>query len=322
MKKVYVTRPIMSAGIDLLKEHFEVTVQPEERDLTAEEFLKEIQGYDSVLSMLTNKIDEETFKAAPSVKVFANYAVGYNNIDVDMASEYGVAITNTPNALTMATAELAWALLFAASRHVVPSDKMTREGKFTGWDPMGFLGQPVSGKKLGIIGAGRIGSAFTRMAKGFNMEIYYNSPSRKRDFEKETGAKYEDLFDMLPKVDYLAIHCPYNLSTHHLIGARELALMKPSAILVNTARGAIIDEEALYNALKDKKIYSAGLDVYENEPAIYPGLTELENVVTCSHIGSATYESREAMSLLAAQSIVDILINNKIPENCLNKEVF
>ena len=322
MKKVYVTRPIMTAGIDLLKEHFEVTVQPEERDLTNEEFLTAINGYDGVLSMLTNRIDEETFKAAPSVKVFANYAVGFNNIDVDMATDYGVAITNTPNALTMATAELAWALLFAAGRHIVQSDKLTKAGQFTSWDPMGFLGQPVSGKKLGIIGAGRIGMAFGKMAKGFNMEIYYNSPSRKRDFEKETGAKYEDLFEMLPKIDYLAIHCPYNLSTHHLIGERELALMKPNAILINTARGAIIDEAALYSALKDKKIYSAGLDVYENEPSIYPGLTNLDNVVTCSHIGSATYDSREAMSIMAAESIIDILINEKIPENCLNKEVF
>ncbi len=322
MKKVYVTRPIMEAGINLLKEHFEVTVQPEERDLTDEEFLSTIKGYDGVLTMLTNKVDENTFKTAPSVKVFANYAVGFNNIDVDTASDYGVAITNTPNALTMATAELAWALLFAASRHIIPSDKLTRAGKFTGWDPLGFLGQPISGKKLGIIGVGRIGSAFARMAKGFNMEIHYNSPSRKKDFEKETGAIYEDLYEMLPKVDFLAIHCPYNLSTHHLIGEKELALMKPNAILINTARGAIIDEAELYKALKQKSIYGAGLDVYENEPEIYPGLTNLDNVVTSSHIGSGTYDSREAMSLLAAKSIVDILINNKIPENCLNKEVF
>lgn len=322
MKKVYVTRPIMEEGIELLKEHFEVHVQPEERDLTQEEFLSAIKGYDGVLTMLTNKVDEEAFKAAPTVKVFANYAVGFNNIDVDMASDYGVAITNTPDALTMATAELAWALLFAAARHIVPSDRQNREGGFTGWDPMGFLGQGISGKKLGIIGAGRIGSAFAGMAKGFNMELYYNSPNRKRDFEKETGAIYEDLFEMLSKVDYLAIHCPYNLSTHHLIGEKELSLMKSSAVIVNTARGAIIDEEALYKALRDKKIYAAGLDVYENEPIIVPGLLELDNVVACPHIGSATYESRKDMSILAAQGIIDILEKGKYPNNCLNKEIF
>ena len=322
MKKVYVTRPIMEAGINLLKEHFDVTVQPEERDLSPEEFIAAIQGYDGVLSMLTNKIDESVFKAAPTVKVFANYAVGFNNIDVDMATDYGVAITNTPNALTMATAEMAWALLFAAARHVVPSDRLTREGRFDGWDPMGFLGQPVSGKKLGIIGAGRIGQAFARMAKGFGMELYYNSPSRKKEFEEETGAVYEDLYSLLPKVDYLAIHCPYNLTTHHLIGEQELALLQPNAILVNTARGAIIDEQALYKALKDRKLYSAGLDVYEKEPELYPGLAELDNVVVCSHIGSATYQSREDMSLLAARSIVEILEGVRVPDNCLNKEVF
>lgn len=322
MKKVYVTRPIMEEGIQLLREHFDVTVQPEERDLSREEFLAAIQGYDGVLSMLTNKIDESVFQAAPTVKVFANYAVGFNNIDVDMATEYGVAITNTPDVLTEATAEMAWALLFAAARHVAASDRFTREGRFDAWDPMGFLGQPVSGKKLGIIGAGRIGQAFARMAKGFGMELFYNSPSRKKDFEEETGAVYEDLYRMLPKVDYLAIHCPYSLSTHHLVGEQELALLQPHAILVNTARGAIIDEAALLAALKERRLYAAGLDVYEKEPALTPGLTDLDNVVLCSHIGSATYESRRKMSLLAAGSIVDILVHGKAPANCLNKEVF
>lgn len=321
-KRIFVTRPIMEAGINLLREHFDVKVQPEERDLTREEFIETIKDYDGVLSMLTNKIDEEVFKAAPRVKVFANYAVGFNNIDVDMASYYDVAITNTPDALTMATAELAWGLLFAASRHIVASDQFTKDGKFSGWDPLGFLGQPITGKKLGIIGAGRIGQAFGRMARGFNMEIYYNTPNRKLDFERTTGAKYEDLYDLLPKVDYLAIHCPYNIHTHHLIGEKELSLMKSNAVIVNTARGAIIDEKELYKALKTKKIYAAGLDVFEDEPIIFPGLVDLSNVVTTSHIGSATYESREDMSLLAARGIVDILINKKVPDNCLNKEIF
>ena len=316
------TRPIMEAGIELLREHFEVVVQPEERDLSREEFLEAIKGFDGVLSMLTNRIDEEVFKAAPRVKVFANYAVGYNNVDVDMASYYDVAVTNTPDALTLATAELAWGLLFAAGRHIVASDRYTRDGRFLGWDPLGFLGQSVSGKKLGIIGAGRIGQAFGRMARGFNMELYYNSPHRKLEFERSTGAKYEDLFDLLPKVDFLAVHCPYSMHTHHLLGERELSLMKPSSVLINTARGAIIDEAALYEALKNKRIYGAGLDVFEKEPEIYPGLLDLDNVVATSHIGSATYESREDMSLLAASSIVDILVHNRVPGNCLNKEIF
>lgn len=321
MKKVYVTRAIPEVGLDLLKKHFDLTVQPENRDLTQEEFINNIQGYDGVLAMLTNKIDRVAFEAAPSVKVYANYAVGFNNIDVDAATDYGVAVTNTPDALTLATAELAWALLFAAARHVIPSDRLTRSGGFDGWEPLGFLGRPITGKKLGIIGAGRIGQAFARMAKGFQMEIYYNSPSRKLPFEEETGAIYEDLNRLLEKVDFLAIHCPYTLTTHHLIGREQLQRMKKSAILVNTARGAILDEEALYEALRDRKIYSAGLDVYEEEPTTYPGLVDLENVVVTSHIGSATYESRNAMAVMAAQGIVDILLLEKVPDNCLNKEV-
>lgn len=322
MKKVYVTRAIRDVGIDLLKKHFEVTVNPLDRDLTREEFLEVIPGYDGVLTTLTNKVDEEVFTQAPSVKVFANYAVGFNNIDVDMASEHGVAITNTPDALTLATAEMAWALLFAAARHLIPSDRLMRSGGFDGWEPLGFLGMPVTGKTLGIIGAGRIGQAFGRMASGFGMKILYNSPSRKPAFEKESGAIYTDLKELLQSSDFVALHCPYNLSTHHLLGAEELALMKKTAVLVNTARGAIIDEKALYEALLDRRIYAAGLDVYEQEPTTYPGLTDLENVVTCSHIGSATYESRDAMAILAAQSIVDVLSNGKVPDNCLNKEIF
>lgn len=312
----------MEAGINLLKKHFEVFVQPLENDLSMKEFIEAIKDYDGVLSMLTNKIDKEVFKSAPRVKIFANYAVGFNNIDIDTASYYNVAITNTPDVLTMATAELAWGLLFAASRHITYSNEYTKAGKFVGWDPLGFLGQPVSGRKLGIIGAGRIGQAFAKMAKGFNMEIFYNSPRRDLNFEKTVMAKYENLFELLPKIDYLTVHCPYNIYTHHLIGKRELSLMKTNSILINTARGPIIDEKALYEALRNKKIYSAGLDVFENEPNIYPGLLNLDNVVTTSHIGSATYESRENMSLLAASSIVDILVYNKIPDNCLNKEIF
>lgn len=321
MKKVYVTREIPEAGLALLRKHFQLTVQPEDRDLSQEEFLKAIQGYDGVLTMLTNRVNEEVLAAAPSVKVFANYAVGFNNIDVDAATDHGVAILNTPDALTLATAELAWGLLFAAARHMIPSDRLTRSGGFDGWEPMGFMGMPVTGRTLGIIGAGRIGQAFGRMAKGFEMEILYNSPSPKPDFEAETGARYTDLSDLLAQSDFVAIHCPYNLSTHHLLGREQLALMKRSAVLVNTARGAIFDEEALYEALRERRIYSAGLDVYEKEPALWPGLADLENVVLTSHIGSATYESRNDMAVLAARGIMSVLLDGKAPANCLNPEV-
>lgn len=319
-QKIYVTRPIMETGIKLLKEHFDVTIQPEERDLSPEEFAQNIQGYDGILCMLTNTINEELLKNTPSVKVFANYAVGFNNIDVEAADEHSVFITNTPDALTEATAELAFALMLGTARHLVTSDSFTRNNEFIGWDPLGFLGMPLTGKTLGIIGAGRIGQAFGKMSQGFKMPILYHSRTPKKSFEEELGATYCDLTYLLKNSDFVAIHCPYNSSTHHLIGAEELKLMKPTSILINTARGAIIDEKALYETLLGKEIFGAGLDVYEKEPEIYPGLTELDNAIVCPHIGSATFKSREDMSTLAAQGIIDILINKKRPHNCLNKE--
>lgn len=320
-QKVYVTKPIIEDGLDLLKKYFDVTVNSEEKKLSKEYFLKNIKGYDGVICMLTNLINQETFEAAPSVKVFANYAVGFNNINVKEATNYGVAITNTPNVLTNATAELAWALLLATARNIIPSDAFNRKGLFDGWDPKGFLGLPITNRTLGVIGAGRIGKAFAEMATGFKMKILYNSPSRKPQFEVVSNGKHVSLETIMKESDFIAIHCPYSEATHHLIGEKELSLMKPMAVLINTARGPIVDEKALYNVLKERKIFGAGLDVYEKEPIMYPGLIDLENVVLCPHIGSSTFESRKNMAILAAQSIIDILIFKKAPDNCLNKEV-
>lgn len=320
-KKVYVTRPIVEEGIALLNTYFDVTVQPEERDLTKEEFLENIKGYDGVLCMLTNPVNEETFAAAPSVKVFANYAVGYNNIDVKAATNHQVYITNTPDVLSEATAEVAWSLLMGVSRHLVAADAFTRKGLFTGWDPKGFLGVPISGKTLGVIGAGRIGQTFAYMSRGFNMPILYNARTPKPEFEKNIDATYTDIPTLMKKSDFIAIHCPYTPETHHLIGEKELLMMKETAVFINTARGPIVDEAALYKVLKEKRIFGAGLDVYEKEPELYPGLTDLDNVILLPHIGSGTFKSREDMALLAAGSIVDILHKGIIPDNCLNKEI-
>ena len=320
-QKVYVTRPIIEDGIDLLKDYFDVTVNPEEKKLSKEDFFKNIKGYDGVLCMLTNPINHETFEAAPSVKVFANYAVGFNNINVKEATDYGVAIANTPDVLTNATAELAWALLLATARNVIPSDAFNRKGLFDGWAPKGFLGLPITGRTLGIIGAGRIGQAFAEMAAGFKMNILYSNPSRKPQFEVVSNGKHVSLETLMKESNFVAIHCPYSEATHHLVGEKELSLMKPIAVLVNTARGPIVDEKALYHVLKERKIFGAGLDVYEKEPIMYPGLKNLENTVLCPHIGSSTFESRKNMAILAAQSIIDILISQKAPDNCLNKEV-
>ncbi|AIS52929.1 glyoxylate reductase GyaR [Thermoanaerobacter kivui] len=320
MFKVFVTRAIPEEGLNLLRKYCEVEVSPYDRMLTKEELLKKVQGKNAVITQLTDKVDKEFFEAAKEVKIVANYAVGFDNIDLEEATKRGVYITNTPDVLTNATAELAWALLFATARRVVESDKFMRAGKFQGWAPMLFLGKGVTGKTLGIIGAGRIGQAFAKMAKGFDMKILYTARSPKKEFEEETGAQYVDLDTLLKESDFVSIHVPLTPETRHLIGERELKLMKESAILINTGRGPVVDEKALVKALKNKDIYAAGLDVYEREPLFEEELAQLDNVVMLPHIGSATEEARRDMSILVAQNIIDI-IEGRVPRTLVNKEV-
>jgi glyoxylate reductase len=320
MFKVFVTRAIPEEGLELLKKYCEVEVSPYDRMLTKEELLEKIKDKDAVITQLTDRVDKEFFEAAKNVKIVANYAVGFDNIDLEEATKRGVYITNTPDVLTNATAELAWALLFAAARRVVEADKFMRAGKFQGWAPMLFLGKGVTGKTLGVIGAGRIGQAFAKMAKGFEMKILYNARTPKPEFEKETGAKYVDLDTLLKESDFVSIHVPLTPDTRHLIGERELKLMKNSAILINTGRGPVVDEKALVRALKEKWIYAAGLDVYEREPEFEKELAELDNVVMLPHIGSATEEARRDMSVLVAQNIIDV-IEGRVPRTLVNKDI-
>ncbi|UZQ82397.1 MULTISPECIES: glyoxylate reductase [Thermoanaerobacter] len=320
MFKVFVTRAIPEEGVNLLREYCEVEVSPYDRMLTKEELLEKVQGKNAVITQLTDKVDKEFFEAAKEVKIVANYAVGFDNIDLEEATRRGVYITNTPDVLTNATAELAWALLFATARRVVESDKFMRAGKFQGWAPMLFLGKGVTGKTLGIIGAGRIGQAFAKMAKGFDMKILYTARSPKKEFEEETGAQYVDLDTLLKESDFVSIHVPLTPETRHLIGEKELKLMKKSAILINTGRGPVVDEKALVKALKNKDIYAAGLDVYEREPLFEEELAQLDNVVMLPHIGSATEEARRDMSILVAQNIIDV-IEGRVPRTLVNKDV-
>lgn len=320
MFKVFVTRAIPEEGVNLLREYCEVEVSPYDRMLTKEELLEKVQGKNAVITQLTDKVDKEFFEAAKEVKIVANYAVGFDNIDLEEATRRGVYITNTPDVLTNATAELAWALLFATARRVVESDKFMRSGKFQGWAPMLFLGKGVTGKTLGIIGAGRIGQAFAKMAKGFDMKILYTARSPKKEFEEETGAQYVDLDTLLKESDFVSIHVPLTPETRHLIGEKELKLMKKSAILINTGRGPVVDEKALVKALKNKDIYAAGLDVYEREPMFEEELAQLDNVVMLPHIGSATEEARRDMSILVAQNIIDV-IEGRVPRTLVNKDV-
>lgn len=320
MFKVFVTRAIPEEGLNLLRKYCEVEVSPYDRMLTKEELLEKVQGKNAVITQLTDKVDKEFFEAAKEVKIVANYAVGFDNIDLEEATRRGVYITNTPDVLTNATAELAWALLFATARRVVESDKFMRAGKFQGWAPMLFSGKGVTGKTLGIIGAGRIGQAFAKMAKGFDMKILYTARSPKKEFEEETGAQYVDLDTLLKESDFVSIHVPLTPETRHLIGEKELKLMKKSAILINTGRGPVVDEKALVKALKNKDIYAVGLDVYEREPMFEEELAQLDNVVMLPHIGSATEEARRDMSILVAQNIIDV-IEGRVPRTLVNKDI-
>lgn len=316
---VYVTREIPKPALDLLARHCEMEVNPDDRVLSRAELLEKVKGRDGVLCLLTDTIDAEVLDAAQGAVMFANYAVGFNNIDVKAATERGILISNTPGVLTETTADMAWALLFATARRVAESDKYTREGKFKGWGPLDFLGQEVTGKTLGVVGGGRIGSSFARKAKGFDMTILYNDVAPNAEFEALTGGKFVDLETLLREADFVSLHVPLMPETKHLIGAQEFKMMKKSAILINTSRGPVVDEIALVQALQEGEIWGAGLDVYEWEPELAPGLAELANAVICPHIASATFETRTKMGMMAVENLLAGL-RGEMPPNCLNPE--
>ena len=318
--KVFVTRNIPSQGIEMLKaKGYEVVVSPHDRVLAKEELIASLKAdqYDAVLCLLTDKIDAKVFDAAgKQCKIFANYAVGFDNVDLKAAQDKGIMITNTPGVLTNTVAEHAFALMLASGHRIAEADRFTRAGKYTGWAPMMLLGHDVSGKTLGIVGLGRIGSRVAHHAvAGFEMKVIYYDVKRNEDFEKEFHAKFrENPDDVFREADFVSIHVPLLPATKHMVDARLLSLMKKTAYLVNTSRGPIVDENALVDALRNNVIAGAALDVYENEPALAPGLAELENVILTPHIASATEETRQAMSVLAAQNVVEAL-EGRTPPN-------
>ncbi|MBM4047974.1 MAG: D-glycerate dehydrogenase [Planctomycetes bacterium] len=318
---VYVTRLIPEPGMKIVRENCErMDVNPKDRVLTRKELLKNVKGRDGVLCLLTDTIDAEVLDAAKGAKIFANYAVGFNNIDVKAATERGILITNTPGVLTDATADMAWALLFSAARRIVEGDKYTRAGKFKGWSPMLFLGGDITGKTLGIVGAGRIGAAMARRSVGFKMKVLYCDPTRNEELERELGAKQVDMPTLLKESDFVSVHVLLTPATRHLIGEKELGMMKPTAYLINTSRGPVVDEAALVKALEEKKIAGAGLDVYEDEPKLKPGLAKLPNAVIPPHIASATIWTRGKMAEMAATNLVAALKGER-PPNLVNPEV-
>jgi len=319
--KVFVTRKIPKPALDLLRKQFTITVNSHNRVLTKEEIINGLMGNDGLLCLLTDQIDREVIYAEPKLKMIASYAVGYDNIDIATATERGIPVSNTPGVLTDTTAELAWALLFSVARRIVEGDTYTRAGKFNGWAPLLMLGQDVTNKILGIIGAGRIGTAFALKSKGFDMKVIYTDKQRNELIERKLGAKKVPLSELLKESDFVSIHVPLMKSTHHLIGEKQLKMMKKTAILLNTARGPIIDETALIKALREHWIFGAGLDVYEHEPKISEELKKLDNVILQPHTGSGTVETRTKMALIAARNLIEGLKGN-IPPNCINKEIF
>ena len=284
--------------------------------------LEGVKGADALLCMLTDNVDREVIESASELKIVSNMAVGIDNIDIESCTEHGIVVTNTPGVLTEATADLTWALLLAIARRVVEGDRLARAGNFNGWAPLLLVGGDLYNKTLGIIGMGRIGKAVARRAAGFGMKtIYYNRNKLPLEVEQKLKAAYLPLDDVIREADYLTLHLPYHPSVHHLINSKRLSMMKSTAYLINTARGAHIDEQALVKHLKENKIAGAALDVFENEPILTPGMIDLDNIVLAPHIGSASNRTRIIMAEIAARSIVAVLRGDQ-PEYVINPEVF
>jgi glyoxylate reductase len=306
---VFVTRPLPEPGVaPLAAAGFDVRTNREDRPLSRTELLDGARDADAIVTTLSDRIDADLLDAAPRLKVVANYAVGFDNVDVAEARRRGVEVTTTPDVLSEATADLAWALLLAAARRLGEGERLVRAGEWKGPAPTQLLGQPVGGRTLGIVGMGAIGRAVARRARGFSMPVvYFNRNRVPVEVERELGARFVALDELLSTADYVSLHAPLNDQSRHLIDAAALARMKPTAVLVNTARGALVDEVELVRALRERTIAAAGLDVYEREPLLADGLAQLDNVVLSPHVGSATTDTRGAMVRLCIDNVVAVL---------------
>lgn len=319
---VWVTRRIPQPGLDILNDAANVEVWEDELPPSRELVLEKLPTLDGILSLLTDKMDPVAMDRASKLKVIANYAVGFDNVDIAAATERGIMVTNTPGVLTETTADLAFTLLMATARNIVAGDKYTRAGKWKTWGPMLFLGQDIHHAKLGLIGLGRIGSEMAKRARGFDMEVSYSDPRRNEAAERELGLKYTDMETILKESDFVSMHTPLMPSTHHLIGAKELAMMKSTAILINSSRGPVVDPKALYEALKSHTIYAAGLDVTEPEPISKDDpLLTLDNLTVVPHIASASIATRTRMATMAAENLVQALRGEK-PAALVNTDVW
>lgn len=321
--QVYVTRVIPQPGIDLLREHLEVEVNESDTPLSAEQLRTAAGTYEALVTLLTDRIDRDVLQAGKgSLKIVANVAVGYDNIDVPAATEAGILVSNTPGVLTETTADFAWTLLMAVARRVTEGDAFLRQGKFHGWGIMMLLGEDVHHKTLGLVGFGRIGQGMARRARGFGMRIlYYDPVIQADDVAAELGAERVDLDTLLRESDYVSLHTPLTPETHHLIGAAQLDMMKPTAYLINTSRGPVVDEGALAGALHAGQIRGAAVDVFENEPEVHPDLLTAPNAILTPHIASASRETRTKMATMAAENVIAALSGSR-PPTLVNGEVF
>jgi len=317
--KIFVTRKLPKLVMKRLEDNFVVTVNPYDRVLVKEEIIQGTKECDILLCLLSDTIDADIITANQNLKGIVNYAVGFNNIDIDCATKLNIPVTNTPGVLTETTADMTWTLMFSTARRIVESDKFVRENKFKGWAPELFLGVDIYGKTLGIIGAGRIGIATAKRALGFNMKILYSDNNT--DIEKTVKAEKVGLEILLRESDFVSLHVPLRPETKHLIGERELKMMKSTSILINTSRGAVVDEEILLKALQENWIAGAGLDVYENEPELVEGLVACDNAVLAPHIASGSIETRTNMGFIAVENAIAIQLG-EIPPQIVNEEIY
>lgn len=321
MSRVFVTRYIPKEALDILESKCSLDVYESDEAIPRNILLEKVRDLDGLLCLLSENIDKELIDHAPNLKVISNLAVGFNNIDIEYATRKKIVVTNTPGVLTDATADFTWALLLATTRRVMEADRMCRVLKFKGWGPMVLLGYDIVGKTLGILGAGRIGMAVIERSRGWRMEVLYYDKEVNTYLEEEFNARRVNMNELLENSDFISIHLPLSDETKYLIDEEALRIMKETAILINTARGPIVNESALLNALQQKRIGGAGLDVFEHEPEITTGLTELDNVVLAPHIGSATVATRNKMAVMAADNLLAVL-EGKNPNFPVNPEVF
>lgn len=316
-KKIFITRKIPEAGVEKLKEIFDVEVSPFDRDLTQDEIIKISTGAQGLIPMITNNINREIIDHLTTMQIIANYAVGFNNIDIEYARKKGIVVTNTPDILTEATADIAMALILCAARRIVEGDRLVRKGGFKGFYPTFFLGVELQNKVLGIYGMGRIGKAIAKRAIPCGLKIIYYDPIHIAEESIDFPAHYISFDELLKESDFISIHAPLTTETHHRFTKKEFRKMKKEAFLINAARGPLVKEEDLVYALKQKWIAGAGLDVYEFEPEVHPDLIKLDNVVLLPHIGSAASEVRERMAMIAADNLI-AFFKGESPPNRVN----